>query len=100
MSEEVHSDVPSGASPTSPLATPARMRARFARFGGPRTHNPVLEPILQTVRTTHPKADTAVILEPNSAVAHGALGGARLWGGLPAQAIEPLQTAMRLSPSV
>jgi GTP diphosphokinase / guanosine-3',5'-bis(diphosphate) 3'-diphosphatase len=61
MSEEVRSDVASGAPTTSPLATPARMRARFARFGGPRTHNPVLEPILQTVRTTHPKADTAVI---------------------------------------
>ena len=61
MSEEVRSDVPSGAPTTSPLATPARMRARFARFGGPRTHNPVLEPILQTVRTTHTKADTAVI---------------------------------------
>jgi guanosine-3',5'-bis(diphosphate) 3'-pyrophosphohydrolase len=61
MSEEVRSDVPSGAPTTSPLATPARMRARFARFGGPRTHNPVLEPILQTVRTTHPKADIAVI---------------------------------------
>jgi GTP pyrophosphokinase len=38
------------------------MRARLARFGGPRTAaNPVLEPILQTVRTTHPKADVAVI---------------------------------------
>ncbi len=37
------------------------MRARFARFGGPRTGNPVLEPLLQTVRTTHPKADLAVI---------------------------------------
>src|SRR6478736_944771 len=61
MSEEVRSDVPSSASTTSPLATPARMRARFARFGGPRTGNPVLEPILQTVRTTHPKADVAVI---------------------------------------
>src|SRR6478609_7010910 len=61
MSDEVRSDVPSSASTTSPLATPARMRARFARFGGPRTGNPVLEPILQTVRTTHPKADVAVI---------------------------------------
>jgi GTP pyrophosphokinase len=58
MSEEVRSDP---VSVSSPLATPARMRARFARFGGPRTANPVLEPILQTVRTTHPKADTAVI---------------------------------------
>ncbi len=61
MSEEVRSDATASASATSPLATPARMRARFARFGGPRTGNPVLEPILQTVRTTHPKADLAVI---------------------------------------
>src|SRR5690349_2604492 len=59
MSEEVRADP---ATVTSPLATPARMRARFARFGGPRSgNNPVLEPILQTVRTTHPKADVAVI---------------------------------------
>jgi GTP diphosphokinase / guanosine-3',5'-bis(diphosphate) 3'-diphosphatase len=57
MTEEVRSDP----GPTAPLATPARMRARFARFGGPRASNPVLEPILQTVRTTHPKADLGVI---------------------------------------
>jgi pentatricopeptide repeat protein len=44
------------------------------------------------------KADIAVGLEPNSAAAHGALGGARLWGGFPREAVEPLQTAMRLSP--
>ena len=44
------------------------------------------------------KADLAVSLDPNSAAAHGALGGARLWGGLPHAAIKPLQTAMRLSP--
>jgi adenylate cyclase len=44
------------------------------------------------------KADIAVSLEPNSAAAHGALGGARLWGGYPRDAIEPLRTAMRLSP--
>ena len=44
------------------------------------------------------KADIAVSLEPNSATAHGALGGARLWGGFPREAIEPLQTAIRLSP--
>ena len=58
MSEEVRSDTGPA---TSPLATPARMRARLARFGGPRTANPVLEPILQAVRTTHPKADLGVI---------------------------------------
>ena len=44
------------------------------------------------------KANIAVSLEPNSAAAQGALGGARLWGGYPREAIEPLQTAIRLSP--
>jgi adenylate cyclase len=44
------------------------------------------------------QAQIAVHCDPNSAAAHGALGGARLWGGFPREAIEPLQTAMRLSP--
>ena len=44
------------------------------------------------------KANIAVSLEPNSAAAQGALGGARLWGGHPREAIEPLRTAIRLSP--
>jgi adenylate cyclase len=44
------------------------------------------------------EADLAVSLDPNSASAHGAQGGARLWGGRPREAIQPLQTAMRLSP--
>jgi TolB-like protein/DNA-binding winged helix-turn-helix (wHTH) protein/tetratricopeptide (TPR) repeat protein len=44
------------------------------------------------------QADIAVHCNPNSAAAHGACGGARLWGGFPREAIEPLQTAMRLSP--
>src|SRR6476660_1567630 len=40
----------------------SRVRARLARFGsrGAPT-NPVLEPLLQTVRATHPKADLTVI---------------------------------------
>jgi len=55
MSEEARAEA-------TPLPTPSGMRARLARFGGPRTAgNPVLEPILQTVRSTHPKADVAVI---------------------------------------
>jgi GTP diphosphokinase / guanosine-3',5'-bis(diphosphate) 3'-diphosphatase len=38
------------------------VRARFARFGGPRTDtNPVLEPLLRVVRSTHPKADVSMI---------------------------------------
>jgi pentatricopeptide repeat protein len=44
------------------------------------------------------KADLAVGLDSNSAAAYAALGGARLWGGFPRNAIEPLQIAMRLSP--
>ncbi len=48
--------------PTSPIPTASRVRARFARFGGPRTDtNPVLEPLLRVVRSTHPKADLAII---------------------------------------
>src|ERR1035438_2283284 len=47
---------------TISLPTSARVRARFARFGGPRTDtNPVLEPLLSTVRSAHPKADLSVI---------------------------------------
>src|SRR4051812_13893781 len=48
--------------PTRPIATASRVRARLARFGGPRTDvNPVLEPLLRSVRATHPKADLSVI---------------------------------------
>ncbi len=55
MSEEV---VSTGAGSSS-----ARVRARLARFGGSRGHgaNPVLEPLLQIVRSTHPRADVSVI---------------------------------------
>jgi len=48
--------------PTVPIPTSSRVRARFARFGGPRTDtDPVLQPLLRTVRSSHPKADTSVI---------------------------------------
>ena len=40
----------------------SRVRARLVRFGGPRPGlNRVLDPLLRTVRETHPKADTALI---------------------------------------
>src|SRR5690242_20810238 len=69
MSEDVAAGTTSGSSlsappeePTRPIATASRVRARLARFGGPRTDvNPVLEPLLRTVRATHPKADLSVI---------------------------------------
>jgi len=47
--------------PTVPLPSSARMRARFARFGGRTSASPVLEPILRSLKLTHPKADTSVI---------------------------------------
>jgi GTP pyrophosphokinase len=38
------------------------MRARFARLGGQRSStNPVLEPLLRIIRTTHPKLDSTMI---------------------------------------
>ncbi|NAZ77048.1 RelA/SpoT family protein [Kineococcus sp. T13] len=49
---------------TSPgPVTASRMLSRLARFGQHRQSNvsPVLEPLLRTVRTTHPKADLAVV---------------------------------------
>jgi GTP diphosphokinase / guanosine-3',5'-bis(diphosphate) 3'-diphosphatase len=71
VSEEIQTGIPgqttsSTASPpdlpTSPIPTSSRVRARFARFGGPRNDAyPVLEPMLRTVRSTHPKADLSVI---------------------------------------
>ena len=58
MSEEVAAQTPS-----APASSSARVRARLARFGGARsgTGNPVLEPLLQTVRATHPRADLGII---------------------------------------
>ena len=50
------------AAPTFSVPTSSRVRARFARFGGPRTDvNPVLEPLLSSVRASHPKADLSII---------------------------------------
>ena len=48
--------------PTVPIPISSRVRARLARFGASRTdNNPVLEPLLRTVRSTHPKADLSII---------------------------------------
>src|SRR5450756_166245 len=53
---------PTADPPNSSVPTSSRVRARFARFGGPRTDtNPVLEPLLSTVRSAHPKADLSII---------------------------------------
>ncbi|HET7477726.1 MAG TPA: bifunctional (p)ppGpp synthetase/guanosine-3',5'-bis(diphosphate) 3'-pyrophosphohydrolase [Dermatophilaceae bacterium] len=51
-----------GDTPTGPIPTTARVRARLARFGGPKSQDyPVLEPLLRVVRETHPKADVGII---------------------------------------
>jgi GTP pyrophosphokinase len=61
MAEDTGAIPLAGTSPAA-LSRRARGRARLAKIGShkPVTH-PVLEPLLQTVRTTHPKADTTVI---------------------------------------
>jgi len=68
MNQESVPDVPGTTTPptaeqsTISLPTSFRVRARFARFGGPRTDsNPVLEPLLSAVRASHPKADLSII---------------------------------------
>ncbi|GAB3437754.1 GTP pyrophosphokinase [Phycicoccus ginsengisoli] len=54
-------DVATGPIGTGPSSA-SRVRARLARFGARGAPaNPVLEPLLQTVRATHPKADLTVI---------------------------------------
>jgi guanosine-3',5'-bis(diphosphate) 3'-pyrophosphohydrolase len=48
--------------PVTGASSSSRVRARLARFGGRAgLANPVLEPLLQSVRATHPKADLTVI---------------------------------------
>ena len=43
-------------------ASSSRVRARLARFGGPRHQaHPALEPLLRVVKQTHPKADLAIL---------------------------------------
>ena len=45
-----------------PPAGASRVRARLARLGAARaTANPVLDPLLRTVRAGHPKVDTALV---------------------------------------
>ena len=53
-------DDSSAASHTAPPS--GRVRARLARFANQRSSsNPVLEPLIKTVRSTHPKADLRVV---------------------------------------
>jgi len=58
----------------SPSATPStvRVRRRLARLGAQRgvTMNPVLEPLIKTVRATHPKVDVRLIERAYEVAAH------------------------------
>jgi guanosine-3',5'-bis(diphosphate) 3'-pyrophosphohydrolase len=55
--------VPAEAVPAETGQASAGVRRRLARFGSPRSGgiNPVLEPLIKTARTTHPKADIRLI---------------------------------------
>ena len=60
----------------------AAMRRRLARLGSPRggTVNPVLEPLIRSVRTTHPKADVRLIERAYEAAARLHAGQSRRSG--------------------
>jgi GTP pyrophosphokinase len=47
-----------------------RVRRRLARLGAGPTMNPVLEPLIKTVRSTHPKADVRLIERAYDTAAH------------------------------
>lgn len=71
MSEDVRSE----------LSTPSRVRARFARFGAARpAGNPVLEPLMTSVRQNHPKADLSVIERAYAVAEHAHDGQMRKSG--------------------
>jgi GTP pyrophosphokinase len=57
------SDHPQPAQPQSRHPQPVSVRRRLARLGAQRgvTVNPVLEPLIKTVRVTHPKADVRLV---------------------------------------
>ncbi len=88
------SDQPSPASsdeaPAGPPARPApagptggaAVRRRLARLGAPRGGgvNPVLEPLIKTVRATHPKADIRLIERAYETAAHWHAGQQRKSG--------------------
>ncbi|MBO0833362.1 MAG: hypothetical protein J2P29_15480, partial [Actinobacteria bacterium] len=55
-------DAGTGQGGTDLSSGPTSVRRRLARLGAPRgAVNPVLEPLIRTVRTTHPKADIRLI---------------------------------------
>ncbi|WP_424923612.1 RelA/SpoT family protein [Actinomadura darangshiensis] len=70
--EESDEAVPSRPTPATIPPSAARVRRRLARLGAQRgpTMNPVLEPLIKTVRNTHPKADLRLIERAYDVAAH------------------------------
>ncbi|HTC71210.1 MAG TPA: bifunctional (p)ppGpp synthetase/guanosine-3',5'-bis(diphosphate) 3'-pyrophosphohydrolase, partial [Acidothermaceae bacterium] len=61
---EPETDGADGADPDAAPSSGRRVRARLARLATPRTStttSPVLEPLIRSIRVTHPKADTRAI---------------------------------------
>ena len=66
MADQVRTSAPGGSRPEAPASTgsTSRVRSRLARFGQGRAvggQSPVIEPLLQAVRTNHPKADLGLL---------------------------------------
>ncbi len=70
--DESGSAVPSRPTPATIPPSAARVRRRLARLGAQRgpAMNPVLEPLIKTVRNTHPKADLRLIERAYDVAAH------------------------------
>ncbi|MGH3163897.1 MAG: HD domain-containing protein, partial [Streptosporangiaceae bacterium] len=63
--------VPAAPSQAADAAVPGvGVRRRLARLGAQRGVNPVLEPLIKTVRATHPKADMRLIERAYDSAAH------------------------------
>jgi GTP diphosphokinase / guanosine-3',5'-bis(diphosphate) 3'-diphosphatase len=60
-----------GSSTATPASSSAAaVRRRLARLGAQRAVNPVLEPLIKTIRATHPKADIRLIERAYGVAAH------------------------------
>ena len=70
------------AAPAAGTSGGAAVRRRLARLGAPRGGgiNPVLEPLIKTVRATHPKADIRLLDRAYEAAAHWHAGQMRKSG--------------------
>ena len=72
MTEDRQEGAAAAAPSTASTPSTVRVRRRLARLGAQRgvTMNPVLEPLVKTVRTTHPKVDVRLIERAYEVAAH------------------------------